>query len=150
MNAIAIINNFPVSGGTVAPNIALAYGLLRLALGLNILLHGIVRWRAGRWAFGQSLMTDFANTPLPSKLVLAFGQTLPIAETLIGGLLVVGLFTLPALVAGTGLLIVLLFGTCLRADWPTATFQMVYVALYTALIGLIGANRFAIDSIFTV
>jgi hypothetical protein len=44
---------------------ALSYGLLRLALGLNISFHGVVRWAAGLRNFPESLLPMFQKTPCP-------------------------------------------------------------------------------------
>lgn len=128
----------------------LAYGLLRLALGSNILLHGLVRWQAGRRQFSQGLVNDFARTLLPSTWVSTFGLALPIVEILIGSLLVAGLFTAPALLVGALLMNLLLVGKCLQADWPTASLQMIYVGFYAVLLWLLPANRYALDTLFSL
>jgi hypothetical protein len=46
-------------------NIGLSNALLRIALGLNICLHGVVRWSAGLTDFAESLVPMFQKTPLP-------------------------------------------------------------------------------------
>lgn len=123
----------------------LAYGLLRITLGINIMLHGIVRWRGGLRAFSRVLTSDFSNMPLPPILVARFGWVLPILETLIGSLLIPGVFTLPILLAGTLLLNILVIGKCLQSDWQTASLQLIYLACYVALIWLAGANHYSLD-----
>lgn len=127
---------------------SIAYGLLRLALGLNILLHGLVRWRSGRQAFSEALVRDFSNTPLPARWVARFGLGLPVLETAIGVLLTLGLFTQWTLLVGASLMLLLLVGKCLQADWQTASLQLIYVAFYALLIGLLTANQYALDSLF--
>ncbi|WP_338874367.1 DoxX family protein [Spirosoma sp. SC4-14] len=123
----------------------LAYGLFRIGLGTNILLHGIVRWRKGLRTFSRTLTSDFSSAPLPPILVSLFGWILPIMETLIGSLLIPGIFTLPTLLAGTLLLNMLIIGKCLQSDWPTASLQLIYLVCYVALIWLTNANRYSLD-----
>jgi hypothetical protein len=44
-------------------NVGLSYALLRIALGLNICLHGLVRWTAGLTSFAGSLFTHVPKDP---------------------------------------------------------------------------------------
>ena len=46
-------------------SIGISYALLRIALGLNICLHGFVRWTAGLRSFAESLLRMFQKTTLP-------------------------------------------------------------------------------------
>jgi thiosulfate dehydrogenase [quinone] large subunit len=55
----------------------LAYLLLRLTLGVNILMHGLSRILAGLTPFAAGMMKQFASTPLPPSLVHAFAYALP-------------------------------------------------------------------------
>ena len=70
----------------------LAYLLLRLTLGLNILLHGAVRVPA-LGAFVEGMVRQFTDTPLPAVAVRLFGLVLPFLEAAIGLLLTIGLWT---------------------------------------------------------
>ena len=81
----------------------LAYAILRLTLGVNILLHGLVRL-PHFGSFADGLVQAFAKTPLPPQVVRPFVLVLPLAETVVGLLLKLGLWTRFALVGG-GLLI---------------------------------------------
>jgi thiosulfate dehydrogenase [quinone] large subunit len=69
---------------------ALSDGLLRLALGLNICLHVVVRWAAGLRNFPESLLPMFQKTPLPAWSVYSFGCVLPIVEALVGACVLFG------------------------------------------------------------
>ena len=91
----------------------LAYLLLRLTLGLNILLHGAVRLPA-LGAFAEGMVRQLTDTPLPAVAVRLFGLVLPFLEAAIGLLLTIGLWTRRALVAGGLLVAALVFGTALR------------------------------------
>ena len=58
-------------------SVRLSYALLRIALGLNICLHGFVRWTVGLRSFAESLLPMFQKTPLPGWSVYTFGYMLP-------------------------------------------------------------------------
>jgi thiosulfate dehydrogenase [quinone] large subunit len=111
----------------------LAYTLARVGLGINIALHGLVR--IGHISqFANSLRPEFAQTILPEPLVVFAGYGIVVAEAAIGILILCNLWLRAALVAGTLLMFLLLFGTCLRQDWGTAASQLVYVGYYAVLL----------------
>ncbi|WP_233262298.1 DoxX family membrane protein [Vitiosangium sp. GDMCC 1.1324] len=119
--------------------------LLRLALGINILGHGLVRI-GNPGAFADTLVQLFANTWIPSPLVRLFALVLPFLETLLGVLLTLGLLTRTALFTGGLLMVSLIFGTALRSDWETVGLQMIYAALYSALMATAHFNRLSVDA----
>jgi thiosulfate dehydrogenase (quinone) large subunit len=126
----------------------LAYLLLRLTLGINIMLHGVVRLPA-LGAFAEGTVQQFAGTPLPAVAVRLFGLSLPFLETVIGLLLIVGLWTRWALVAGALLIAALVFGTALRSDWETLSIQMLYAIIYYLLLAGRTSDYFALDTVCT-
>jgi hypothetical protein len=83
-------------------NVALSYALLRIALGLNICLHGIVRSAAGLRSFAESLLPMFQKTPLPTWSVYSFGYLLPIVEATVGACVLFGFHTRALLDFGLG------------------------------------------------
>jgi thiosulfate dehydrogenase [quinone] large subunit len=124
---------------------ALARVLLRLSMGFNLLLHGLVRLpMLGRFADGMA--RDFSATILPAALVHTFALFLPVAELTIGVLLVIGLWQRAALTAGPLLMIALIFGTALQQHWDTLTQQMLYVFIYTALLATRSWDRWSLDA----
>jgi thiosulfate dehydrogenase [quinone] large subunit len=123
----------------------LAFLLLRITLGLNICMHGVSRIAAGPATFADSLVPMFRNAPLPAWSVHAFGLVLPWAEAILGFLLLLGLCTRFALVIGSLLILVLTFGTALRQDWSTAGVQLIYAAVYAALLALDRWNDYSLD-----
>lgn len=127
--------------------VELAYLMLRLGLGLNILFHGIVRLQ-NRESFKVVLGKEFENTFLPQKLLNAFAFTLPILETAIGFFLSIGLFTGVTLIIGTILIFILMFGKSLKNDWQVVSLQMIYVAFYAGLEFLYEFNSISLDAIF--
>jgi thiosulfate dehydrogenase (quinone) large subunit len=126
----------------------LAYLLLRLTLGINILLHGVVRLPA-LGAFAEGTVQQFADTPLPAVAVRLFGLLLPFLETAIGLLLTIGLWTRWALVTGGLLIAALVFGTALRSDWETLSIQMIYAIIYYLLLTGRTYDYFALDTVCT-
>ena len=126
-------------------NASLAYALLRFTLGINMLLHGLVRLVPGPSGFADTLVQGFANTPLPAPLVYAFAWVLPFAEAAVGALLIVGLWTRLVLMVGGLLMAALVFGTALRSQWETLGLQMFYSALYAALLATEHVNALSID-----
>ena len=78
-------------------------------------------------------------------MVRLFAFVLPFAETLVGLLLTLGLWTRLALVSGGLLIIALVFGTALRTDWDTLGIQMIYAAIYYLLLASRTYDRFSID-----
>jgi thiosulfate dehydrogenase [quinone] large subunit len=74
-----------------------------------------------------------------------FGQ--PFAESILGALLVIGLFTRWTLTLGGLLIAALVFGTGLRSDWPTVGVQMVYAIIYYFLLRNLADNHFSFDGL---
>jgi thiosulfate dehydrogenase (quinone) large subunit len=128
--------------------VALPYALLRVALGLNICLHGVVRWTLGLRNFAESLLPMFQKTILPVWSVYSFGYVLPIVEALVGACVLFGFQTKRALISGSVLMLVLMFGSTLRQDWPTVGIQLMYSLVYSLLLAGTPVNYYSIDSRF--
>jgi thiosulfate dehydrogenase [quinone] large subunit len=126
-------------------NIALSYALLRIALGMNICLHGVVRWSAGLANFAGSLVGMFQKTPLPAWSVYGFGCLLPIVEVIIGTSILLGFQTRRALISGSVLMLVLTFGSTLRQDWPTVGIQLTYSVVYSLLLAGVRFDSYGVD-----
>lgn len=125
----------------------LAFAVFRLTLGVNMLVHGLVRLPVLD-DFADGLVQGFAETPLPPFLVHVFATALPVAEAVVGALLIVGLLTRWALLLGGLLITALVFGTALREQWDTLGLQMIYALSYFLLHFFIGYNRFSMDHLF--
>jgi thiosulfate dehydrogenase [quinone] large subunit len=128
-------------------DLSLAYFLLRATLGVNILLHGVARLVSGPGQFTATLIHEYQATPLPHPLVVAFASTLPWAEAFLGLFLLIGLFTRIALTLGALLILLLTFGTCLLQKWQVAGDQLIYAAVYAALLAFVSGDRFSIDAL---
>jgi thiosulfate dehydrogenase [quinone] large subunit len=137
----------PQSAHLKTRDIELAYGLLRATLGLNIFMHGVARLLEGAGTFARALVPMFTSTPLPSWSVYDFGIAVPFIEAFLGALLLVGFRTRWVLTGGCGFLFLLTFGSSLRQDWETTALQLIYTALYTALLAGIRWNSFSVDMV---
>ena len=123
----------------------LAYTFFRLFLGVNIAIHGASRIYTGAGAFATEQVSQFARTPLPSRMVYLFSVSLPFAESLIGVLIFVGLWSRLAYCGGFLLIINLTFGSTLRQDWTAAGWQLLYAFAYAALLAFHEHNRYSVD-----
>jgi thiosulfate dehydrogenase (quinone) large subunit len=136
----------PASAAEFALDARIAYAILRLTLGINIALHGVTRIANGTGGFAELLVTQFQATLLPRIVIEAFADTLPWAETAIGLLVLAGLATRFALIAGGLLMAVLTFGTTLRQDFQNAGLQLFYSIAYFMLLSLRSRNGFSLDA----
>jgi uncharacterized membrane protein YphA (DoxX/SURF4 family) len=62
----------------------LAYLLLRVTLGVNILMHGLAHILSGLSPFAAGMVKQFVSTPMPPPLVHAFAMALPWSELFLG------------------------------------------------------------------
>jgi thiosulfate dehydrogenase [quinone] large subunit len=124
----------------------LAYAVMRAAMGMNLLMHGVGRMLAGPGDFAFKLQAQFAQTPLPGWSVHMFGVLLPAVEAILGALLLAGLRTRAALVAAGLLMMALMFGTGLIEDWTAMAIQLIVAAVVAALLGLLRFNGWSVDA----
>lgn len=129
-------------------NRRLGYLVLRLALGFNILLHGATRFGANYQKFIDWDAQQFAGSPLPDWSVNAFSHCVPPLEFIIGLLLVLGLATRYVAVAGSLLMMALMFGMSILQKWEIVGLQMNYVLFYFILIFLNEHNHYSLDRRF--
>ena len=128
----------------------IAYGIFRLALGINIFTHGIVRiFGSGPRDFASKTAQAFLPTFLPPWLVFAFLIVLPFVETVLGALMALGLFTRWSLILGSLVIVLLIFGTALRSDWATVGLQMIYSISYYFLLSHLGRNVLSLDTLLS-
>ena len=125
---------------------ALAHGLARVALGLNIAIHGYSRL-PNLAGFANGIVKQFAATFLPGPLVYITGFGIAIGEAVIGTLLIFGLLLRPALVIGTLLMLLLIFGSAVSQQWEAVSVQLITVAFYTGLLATVRYDRFSLDGL---
>jgi thiosulfate dehydrogenase [quinone] large subunit len=127
-------------------NAMIAYAILRLSFGANILLHGLSRILNGRPAFLAYLNHYFEHAHLvPAGMLPVFGAMLPWVETTLGLLLMLGLFTRFAVIAGGLAMLVLVIGTNLAQDWIVSGLQLIYCFIYYYLLAHLDENRVSLD-----
>ena len=131
-------------------DVTLGYTLLRITLGINIAGHGISRILAGQSHFAAALVKQFDSTPLPHFAVAGFAYALPWMEALVGLAVLLGAATRIALVAGALLIVALTFGSTLHQDWDVAGLQLIYAAVYFALLALRQYNLFSVDRVLSI
>ncbi|GAB3541068.1 DoxX family protein [Spirosoma fluminis] len=120
----------------------LAQLVIRIGLGINMLMHGLVRIPKLN-AFVTKTSAGFAATILPELVTKAFLYVLPFAEFISGFLILLGgRFSKFGYALGGLIIGALLFGTTLKEDWAGAANQLIYViAFYLALRGLDDNSR---------
>lgn len=130
-----------------ASNMELGYAALRFTLGMNIFFHGAMRLITGLDAWAVKEEALFTTQPiLPMWSVSAFLHVLPFVEVVLGILTFIGLYTRWALIAGSVMILLLVFGNDVRQDWNTVGNNMHYVIYYAVLIAALKYNAFALDT----
>jgi thiosulfate dehydrogenase [quinone] large subunit len=113
-----------------------AIHILRIGLGINMLMHGLVRI-PNLNGFVTKASGGFANTPMPPALVSGFLHVLPFIEALIGLLILIGgKAGRIGYIAGGLLITLLIFGTDLHQDWATTSQQMIYLLAFAVALHL--------------
>ncbi|PJJ66468.1 DoxX family protein [Chryseobacterium geocarposphaerae] len=121
--------------------------LLRLGIATSMFGHGLVRLPKLN-AFSEWMTTSFEKSLLPKVMVIPFSYVLPVAEFTVGLLLLIGLFTKPALIMGAVILLVLLFGTAMIENWEAIPSQLLHLAFFALLLQFIQCNSWALDKLF--
>jgi len=109
------------------------------------LFSGIGKFKAGLQYVAGSMLQQFSGK-LPAVLVQPFVYVLPFAETTLGALIVLGLFTPFALTFSGLLLVALTFGTVMLGEFPTAAHNTQYALVNFVLLWLSDLNRVSVDS----
>ena len=125
-------------------DVILAYALLRIALGVNIMVHGLVRI-ADIPGFAESHVAMYEGLPVPGLLIRIFAFLIPPVELISGFLMTIGLLTRKAIIAGFALMITLIFGTCLLQKWDVAGSQLIYCLVFFVLLAGCSLNAISVD-----
>ena len=115
--------------------------------GVNLFMRGIMRIYMGTGVFAQGMLKQFeehADACVDHPAVCADA---PVVESAIGLMLILGLKTRVALVAGSLMMTVLTFGTMVRQDFQTAWLQLGYVLVFFVLLALRSWNLISIDTV---
>jgi thiosulfate dehydrogenase (quinone) large subunit len=124
----------------------IAYTILRISFGANIMLHGVSRIVMGHAAFLAYLTHYFEKAfYIPVSMLSVFATVQPWVELILGLLLMIGLATRFSLIAGALVIMCLVFGTNLAQDWLVSGLQLIYAFLYYYLLVHLDQNRYSID-----
>lgn len=140
--------NSRIAGPNSPKNMEVGYLVMRLMLGLNLFMHGVIRYINGIDVWLEPMAETFVGTILPMPLVVATLYIIPAAEVVLGFLLLVGLFTRSALLASVVLFLVLHFGHGVRQIWSNMHLVMHYSVYFWIMFVLIRYNWLALDNKF--
>jgi len=145
--SVSTLNQVESVSARKASNIVIAYTILRLSFGANILLHGLSRVLNGRPAFLAYLNHYFEHAHLiPAGMLPVFAAVLPWVETALGLLLMLGLFSRFTLIAGALVMTGLVIGTNLAQDWLVSGLQLPYCFIYYYLLIHLEQNAISLDA----
>lgn len=123
----------------------LAYTMLRLFMGLNMLLHGATRFGPNYSKFIAWTQNLFAETWLPVSLVTVEAALVPVVEFAIGVLLILGFKTRIGVIAGFALMATLVFGMNIVQDWELVSRHLIYAIVFYLLMHNMEFNKYSID-----
>jgi thiosulfate dehydrogenase (quinone) large subunit len=122
----------------------MAFALLRVMLGINMLGRSIVRMPQLD-SFTAGMASNFADTFLPEPFVLVYAYIIVITESILGVLLILGWKTRWALLTMGILLITLAFGQILQQSFGTVANILVYAFVVSFLLFNTKFDHFGID-----
>ncbi|WP_280377148.1 DoxX family protein [Nocardia wallacei] len=125
----------------------LAYLLLRVAIGLSLTGHGLVRIPKLD-AFRDSMTEQFASSIIPIGLVSVVGLVLPVAELVIGLTMTFGLLTPISLISGALSMIILVFGSTAIENWSAIGDQLLHLIPVIALLAFPRFNTYSADHLW--
>ena len=126
---------------------AIAYAILRLTFGVNLCFRGVVRITVnGLDQFAAGLTAQFEPTWIPAFAVSSFGHVIPLVETVMGFMLIVGLFTRPALIVGGFMMTSLTFGTMFLQNFDLAWLQLTYALAFFIMLATRSWNVISLDN----
>ena len=127
---------------------AIAYAILRLTFGINLGIRGFVRVAVnGLDQFAAATAPQFEPTWIPPFAVNAFLHVIPLVELAIGLMLILGLFTRPALMIGGLMIASLTFGTMFIQNFDLAWMQLTYAIAFFLLLAARSWNAISLDSV---
>lgn len=126
-------------------DVAIAYLLLRLLIGVNFFNHGFTRI-GGIPGFVEETVKELANSYFPEFLVRINAYLVPPVELVVGVLITFGLFTRPALIVTSALMVMLMMGVTSVQNWQAATSQLTYGVVLFILLAASGFNIYSIDN----
>lgn len=124
----------------------IAYTLLRLAVGLSLFGHGLVRLPK-LTVFHAWMLDQFTTSIIPTGLVSPAGYVLPVVELLLGLSVTFGVLTRVGLIGGAALMITLIFGSTTIENWAAIGDQLLHAIPLTILLAFGTYNTYSVDNI---
>ena len=124
--------------------------LLRVGIGTLFLFAGLNKFmrEGGATGVSEGMAERFANTVLPSVLVTPYVFALPYVEVILGTLLILGLFTRPALLITGLLLLSLALGLLAGGDNDTVAKVLNYLLITCIALWFASRdNEYSIDAL---
>lgn len=140
------MNRRPLAWGLRAADISLAYGLLRIVVGINYFNHGFTRL-GNIPGFMDSMVSAMEGAWMPEPLVRLTAFLVSPVEFIAGLFLILGLFTRATLVVLFGLMAILMYGVTVVQNWDGASSQLIYNIVLFILLAGVGYNRWALDQV---
>ncbi|BDA79052.1 hypothetical protein LPTSP3_g19820 [Leptospira kobayashii] len=122
--------------------------LMRLAIGANLLAHGLVRVGSKYESFQIWINNLFASSILPGVIVKPMGYLIPPLELALGVTLLLGFQIKWSLTIASLLMCSLIFGMCLLEKWEIVGIQMIYMICYFLLLTNLSHQIFSLDNLF--
>ncbi|WP_312421773.1 DoxX family membrane protein [Epilithonimonas sp.] len=101
------------------------YFFLRLPIAISLLGHGLVRLPKLEM-FSNWMVTSMEKSAIPSFMIIPFSYFLPIAEFLIGLLLLIGFQTKYTIYSGLVLMSILILGSASIENWSAIEAQLLH------------------------
>jgi thiosulfate dehydrogenase [quinone] large subunit len=98
---------------------------LRLPLAVSLLGHGLVRLPKLH-TFSDWMLTTMEKSVIPAFLILPFSYLLPVAEAVIGLLLLINFKTKHTLYSGLALMSILILGSSSIENWSAIESQLLH------------------------
>ncbi|WP_414541423.1 DoxX family protein [Nostoc sp. CCY0012] len=125
-------------------DIAIAYLLLRILIGVNYFNHGFTRI-FDIPGFVEQTVEQLKNSYFPEFLVRINSYLVPPVELIVGVLITIGLATRGSLIATFILMIILKLGVTSVQNWGAATSMISYALVLFILLAASSFNIYSID-----
>ena len=127
-----------------AKDIAIAYLLLRIFIGVNFFNHGVTRI-FDLPGFAEGIVEQLQDSYFPEFLVRINSYLVPPVELIVGILITIGFATRGALIVTFILMIILKMGVTSVQNWAAATSQISYGLVLFILLAGHNFNIYSID-----
>ncbi|KAA0130158.1 DoxX family membrane protein [Chryseobacterium sp. SN22] len=102
-----------------------AFFFVRLPAAVSLLGHGLVRLPKLS-AFSEWMVKTMEKSVIPETLIVPFSYVLPVAETVIGLLLLINFKTKYTLYSALALMSILIAGSCSIENWAAVEAQLLH------------------------